>query len=321
MRDEDRSATIFKHKVPKHLGGYRLITKLGQGGMAAVFKALQVSMDREVALKVLAPSQAEDHHLRTRFMREARLAGRVQHQHVIACYDSGEANGYLFMAMELAEQGDVLALAQRCGGRLPERLALPLMRDCARGLDAIHRANLLHRDLKPANIFLSATMCAKLADLGVAKDVRRLTDSDQPAQSTIIGTPAYMAPEQARGRRPDFRSDIYALGATFFHLLTSRLPFLGATPQETMNLVMTRPSPDPGALVPHLTAETTRIIRRAMAKVPEDRHRSAAELLDEIETVLDPRPRSLWMDHSQFFPLGYSEELPRTAAALLRCPL
>jgi eukaryotic-like serine/threonine-protein kinase len=310
-------ATPGRHKVPKQIAGYRLIGKLGQGGMAAVFKAQQVAMDRIVALKVLAPAQIEDRNQRTRFMREARLIGRIQHQNVITCYEVGEHDGYLFMALEFAEQGDVLALARSLGGILPERLALGMLLDCANGLNAIHRAGLLHRDLKPANIFLFGQLQAKLADLGIAKEMRRLTDSDQSGAHTIIGSPAYMPPEQVLGGKPDARSDIYALGAGFFQLLTGRLPFPGTTAHETLSLVMKQPTPDPAKLVPTLSPGIAALIRRAMSKEPDQRQASAVELLDDVERLIesgrDDKPAAA---AAQPAPLDYANGVP---AALVRC--
>ncbi len=311
-------ATTNKHKVPRTIGGYRLVTKLGQGGMAAVFKAHQVAMDRHVALKVLAPAQVQDRNLRTRFMREARLIGRVQHDNVITCYEVGEAEGYLYMALELAEHGDALRLAKSLGGAVPERMALGLMRDSARGLMAIHRAGLLHRDIKPANIFLTQPTQAKLADMGVAKDIRRLTESDKAGISgahAIIGSPAYMPPEQALGARPDVRSDIYALGASFFQLLTGRVPYPGATAHETLAQLMNDPVPDPHALAPQLSPGIAALIRRCLAKEAIDRPKSAIEVLD----ALDPLTTRAGANDTLAWPAldrGYDAPSP----GLLRCP-
>ncbi|HYE05948.1 MAG TPA: serine/threonine-protein kinase [Planctomycetota bacterium] len=310
-------ATNLKHKVPRTIAGYRLVTKLGQGGMAAVFKAHQVAMDRHVALKVLAPAQVQDRNLRTRFMREARLIGRVQHDNVITCYEVGESDGYLFMALELAEHGDALRLAKSLGGAVPERMAIGLMRDSARGLMAIHRAGLLHRDIKPANIFLTQPTQAKLADMGVAKDIRRLTESDQGISGAhaIIGSPAYMPPEQALGARPDVRSDIYALGASFFQLLTGRLPYLGATAPETLALLMSQPVPDAQALAPHLSPGIGALLRRCLAKDAAGRPKSALEVLEE----LDPLTARAGASDTLAWPaLDRAYDAP--SPGLLRCP-
>lgn len=280
-------AITTRHKVPKEIGGYRLITKLGQGGMAAVFKALQVSMKRTVALKVLAPGQAQDPTIRARFIREAQLAGRIQHQNVISCYDIGEADGHMYMALELAEKGDVGALARELGGCIPERMGLSLMRDCIRGMDAIHRAGLLHRDVKPSNIFLKANMSAKLADLGVTREVRNATTGEAITSNAIVGSPAYMAPEQARGESPDFRGDIYSFGATFFHLLTGFLPYSGSTPKLTIELSMIEPTPDVRKHKPHISPSIASIIHKAMQKHRDDRQGSAIEVMEQVERLCE----------------------------------
>jgi len=314
------ATTSQRHKVPKQLGKYRLICKLGQGGMATVFKAQHVIMDRLVALKVLAPGQVQDSNLRTRFMREARLAGRVQHPHVIACYDIGEDHGHLYMALELAEHGDVLGLVRNQVGALPERLALVLMRDCALGLDGIHRVGLLHRDLKPANIFLTSPSTAKLADLGIAKDMRRVTASDAGSGSVIIGTPAYMAPEQARGERPDARSDLYALGATFFHLLTGRLPIEAASSKEVLALLRNRQILDPAQVAPFLAGRVVEIIRRAMAYDPDLRYTHALDLHADIELALAKPTQGVRLGTTRAALRGFDYEAGATVGVVVATP-
>jgi eukaryotic-like serine/threonine-protein kinase len=279
--------------VPRQLAGYRLLAKLGQGGMGAVFRAYQVSMNRMVALKVLPPDRAADPKLRARFINEARLSGRVQHQNVIACYDLGQDQGHWFMSLELVEKGDAAALAKDLGGALPERMALNLMRDCARGIDAIHRANLLHRDIKPSNIFLTANFSAKLADLGVAKDLRRGNSFSKAG--AILGTPAYMPPEQARGEAVDFRCDIYSLGASFYHLISGKMPFPAVGSKEMLAMLVEQPTPDLRSVMPNASAELAQLFARTMAKNRNERPRSALELLELIEPLCphasDPQRR------------------------------
>nr|MBA3938581.1 serine/threonine protein kinase [Planctomycetota bacterium] len=201
-------------ELPAAIGGYRILARLGAGGMATVYRALQVGLQREVALKVVAQHLAGDADFGERFLREARAGALVNHVNVVACYDAGRADGQLYMAMELVSGGDLAQLLERKGGTLDEALALNLMRDSAAGLEAIEAAGLIHRDLKPANIFLTERGVAKLADLGLV----RFTGDDRVTQpGMVMGTPAYISPEQARGVADvDIRTDIYSLGASLY---------------------------------------------------------------------------------------------------------
>ena len=204
---------------PRVIAGFRLIKPLGQGGMATVYLASQISLAREVALKLISPQIAANPEAAERFLREARVAAAVNHPNVISIIDVGQADGQLFMALELVTGGDAAQLAVRFGGVLPEVRALELLIDCTKGLQALFEARLLHRDLKPANIFITKDGIAKLGDLGLA----RSEDGDDRMTTTghLVGTPAFMSPEQASGEGViDIRSDIYALGATLFALVT-----------------------------------------------------------------------------------------------------
>nr|MBA3847805.1 serine/threonine protein kinase [Planctomycetota bacterium] len=214
-------------KDPTAIADFKILGKLGQGGMATVYKAVQLRMHREVALKVIDPQFAINKEFCERFIREARVAGQINHPNVITCHDVGQDKGYLYMALELVTGGDAAQVAQQDGGRLSEARALRVLIDAVRGLAALTRAGLIHRDIKPANIFITEDGVAKLADLGLARpseDSERMTNAGMP-----VGTPAYMSPEQAAGEEAiDCRSDIYALGATLFALLTGQSPFQGA---------------------------------------------------------------------------------------------
>ena len=278
-----RGQTEAAYSPGDRIGDFELIELLGQGGMGAVYRARELGLEREVALKLVSPAIARDPEARQRFLREARSAAAVNHPNVITILrvDDGEV---LFMALELLPGGDADDLRRAAGGRLSERRALEIGRDCARGLSAIDARNLVHRDLKPANVFLSADGAAKLADLGLA---RTQSGDDRMTQTgMIVGTPAFMSPEQADGDEVDIRSDVYALGATLFQLVTGRPPFEGKSPLSVVAKVLTAPTPDPRDLVPELSATTGALIRKAMAKERAERFQTPAELASALEGAL-----------------------------------
>jgi formylglycine-generating enzyme required for sulfatase activity/serine/threonine protein kinase len=269
---------------PRTIAGFRIMRKLGQGGMGTVYLAVQVSLQREVALKIIAPQIAADREAAERFVREARIAAAVNHPNIIGIIDAGEDGGQLFMALELITGGDASQLAARFNGVLPEARALEIIADCCRGLQALYEARLIHRDIKPANIFITGEGVAKLADLGLARSEGG--DDRLTVSGFAVGTPAFMSPEQANGEAGiDIRSDIYALGATLFALATGSQPFTGKGPFAIAAKVLTQPVPDPRALNPALSPATAAVILRAMAKKAEQRFQTPDELRLAIEAA------------------------------------
>jgi len=267
------------------VAGYRLLSKLGEGGMGQVFKAHQISMDRTVALKVLAPQYAKNPGFIERFQREARAAGKIVHPHVVTCFDVAQDGGRHVMALEYMPGGDAQQLARRSAGRLDWRRAAGIVRDCARGLQAIHAAGLVHRDIKPANIFLAEDGSAKLGDLGLA----RSTDGEDALTLTgsTLGTPAFMSPEQAEGRADlDIRTDTYALGATLYALISGTLPFQGTSALAIARNVVEAPVPDLRAVVPDVPQDLVGIVHTAMAKRREERYQEPQDLVLDLERVL-----------------------------------
>ncbi|HEX3135596.1 MAG TPA: serine/threonine-protein kinase, partial [Planctomycetota bacterium] len=270
---------------PRTIAGFRTIELLGRGGMASVYLAEQLSLGRQVALKIMAPHVAADAVGTERFLREARIAATVNHRNVIGIIDVGYADGCLYMALELVTGGDAARLAERFGGALPEARALELMLDCANGLQALFEARLVHRDIKPSNIFIGSDGVAKLGDLGLARTedgADRLTHT-----GLLIGTPAFMSPEQAgSGEAIDIRSDIYSLGATLFTLVTGRPPFTGSNPIAIAAKALTEPVPDPRSLIPSLTSTTAKLIQRTLQKSPAQRFQTPRELIEAIRQAL-----------------------------------
>ncbi len=273
------------------VGMYRITGQLGKGGMAVVYRAVHAALGREVALKVVSPQFAEDPTFRSRFLREAQVAARINHPNVVTCFDAGEGDGRLFMALELVTGGDLLDLLDRRGGRLDEVLALGLMRDALAGLEAVEAAGLVHRDIKPANIFITDGGQAKVADLGLA----RVSGNDQVTQpGVIMGTPAYIAPEQANGVPDlDIRADLYSLGASLYHLLTGQPPFSSDSAVATLIKALNEPVPDPAILRPDLTPGCRTLILRLMEKDRNRRHVSARQAREEVETLLTGRQPEL----------------------------
>ncbi len=273
---------------PQAIGGFKIVGKLGQGGMGTVYRALQVSMNREVALKVISKQYASDPAFCDRFLREARAAGAVNHPNVITCFDVGQADGWLYMALELMTGGDAAGLAKKTGNRLDEARALRIIADCARGLMALKRAGLIHRDIKPANIFISEDGIAKLADLGLARSTSG--DDRMTMTGAAMGTPAFMSPEQASGEATlDLRTDIYALGASMFALVTGDIPFKGASAFAVVAKVINDAVPDPRSLHSAVTDGCAAIILTAMAKDRDRRYANPEAMIEDIERVLTGR--------------------------------
>jgi serine/threonine protein kinase len=275
---------VASDSLPERIGNFLIIGRLGQGGMATVYRAEQGALKRQVALKVVLPAHASDPAFRERFLREAQASAAINHPNVITCYDAGEADGQLYMAMELVGGGDLLSLMERRGGRLDEAQVFALAHDCLAGLEAIASAGLIHRDVKPANIFLTDRGQAKIADLGL---VRPLQGDQQGEAGLILGTPAYIAPEQANSIPDlDIRADLYSLGATIFHLLTGTTVYSGDGPVAMLLKVMKEPLPDPRSRRPDLSAAGTSVIMRLMAKDRAQRYPDPQSAREDVGRLL-----------------------------------
>ncbi|HKZ54159.1 MAG TPA: protein kinase [Anaerolineales bacterium] len=257
------------------LGPYRILEPIGQGGMAMVYKAYHAAMDRYVAVKVLPRQLAENPDFAGRFQQEARTIAKLEHKHILPVYDYGESNGVTYLVMRYLDAG---TLKDRMRGH---PLALEeidrLFSDLAEALSYAHLRNVVHRDLKPSNVLLDRHGDVFLTDFGVAKLL------EGTAQFThtggIIGTPAYMSPEQAQGRPVDQRSDIYSLGIVLFQMLTGRVPFEAETPLAVIIKLLNDPLPAPSSLRPDLPPAFEQVLLKALAKNPEDRFHSVEELL------------------------------------------
>ncbi|MCY3019265.1 MAG: PA14 domain-containing protein [Planctomycetota bacterium] len=271
----------------KEIGGFELLGKIGQGGMGTVFRARQRSLDRIVALKILAPSIAKDAEFLERFQREARASAKLSHVNVVLGIDVGKdpATGLWYFAMELVDGPSLKQVLQE-QRVVPERRALEIARQAAYGLECIARHGMVHRDIKPDNILLTSQGEAKLADLGLARQIR--DDASLTQSGSTVGTPHYMAPEQVRGLKDkiDIRTDIYGLGATLFHLVTGRTPFDGPTAAAIMSRHLTEPVPKANRVNPEVSEGCSRLIEWMMQKKREDRIQTPAALLEQIGKVL-----------------------------------
>ncbi|HET9248989.1 MAG TPA: BMP family ABC transporter substrate-binding protein [Actinomycetota bacterium] len=271
------------------VASYRIVRILGRGGMSVVYLAEHDWLQRKVALKVLAPQLADDERFRERFVRESRLAASLDHPNVIPIYEAGAAGGDLFIAMRFVEGSDLRTLLHEEGALEPAR-AIGILRQVASALDAAHEQGLVHRDVKPANVLLARPRGSEpvehvyLSDFGLTK--RSASDSAVTGTGQFVGTLDYAAPEQFKGETPDARTDVYALGCVLFECLTGRPPFRSGNDAGLMYAHLQEPPPLVTGERPDLPREIDRVVERAMAKSPEDRPRSARELVDDAARAL-----------------------------------
>jgi predicted Ser/Thr protein kinase len=264
------------------LGPYRVLAVLGCGGMGVVYKAEDPQLARPVALKAMLPGLAASPQARERFLREARAAAAVKHDHVVTIYQVGEDRGVPFLAMEFLE-GQALDARLRREGRLPVVEVLRVGREIAEGLAAAHDRGLTHRDIKPANVWLEAPRGrVKILDFGLA---RAAADQQLTQTGAIVGTPAFMSPEQARGQPADHRSDLFSLGCVLYRMTTGEQPFKGSDPISTMVAVATETPAPPRSLNPAAPPALAGLIDRLLDKDPTGRPASAGAVAGELETI------------------------------------
>ncbi len=271
------------------LGGFRIERLIGAGGMGEVYLARQLSMDRPVALKILA-EHARSREDKERFIQEVRTLARLEHPNIVTAHEAGEDGGHLYLAMGYVN-GEALDRRLASQGRVPEREALKIVRKVGKALEyAWSEHRMLHRDIKPGNILIDAHGEPKLVDLGLAHTVRT-AESGPVDHPHVAGTPNYMSPEQAEGRDDlDCRSDIYALGATLYHMLTGQLPYAADTPDETLRLKFAEPLPDPRSYNPQLSPSCVALLTGMLAHERPDRYSTWKELLVDVDRVLSGKP-------------------------------
>ena len=260
------------------LADFRIEDVVGRGGMGVVYRAVQLSLGRPVALKLIAPHLADDEGFRERFFRESRLAASIDHPHIVPVYGAGEEDGVAYIAMRFVE-GVNLREEITASGRVEPRRAARLVQQVGSALDSAHERGLVHRDVKPANVLISrhgGSEHVYLTDFGVTK--RRASTHSVTDTGEFVGTLDYVAPEQLRGEAVDGRADIYSLGGVLYHCLTGEVPFPGEDELATMWAHASDPPPVASDVVPEVPSALSEVVLRAMAKAPEDRFASAGEL-------------------------------------------
>lgn len=270
--------------------GFDIIDKIGEGGIATIWKARQASLDRIVAIKMLKPESVADSNEVQDFMREAMTTAKVKHPNIIQIYDAAEHEGAYYFVLEFVD-GLTLADILHRDGKLSPRKTLRSARSVASALDyAWEKANIVHRDIKPGNIMIDSDGAVKLADLGLAKMVDPAKLSAQIEEGRIEGTPNYISPEQAMcSSALDCRSDMYSLGATIYHMATGRMPFASSAPMEALELHKTGYLPNPRDIEPSLPLGLCQLIRKLMMKDPANRCDNWKEVVAEIDKCLSGR--------------------------------
>ncbi|MDP9122229.1 MAG: serine/threonine protein kinase, partial [Acidobacteriota bacterium] len=267
--------------IGKVVGNYRVLEKVGEGGMGTVYRALDLMLEREAALKVIRPELTLDLEALERFGAEARLLARVNHPAIAAIYSFFLHGENLFLALEYV-RGESLGRLLRREGALSWERAVALLGYALDGIAEAHRAGIVHRDLKPDNLMITDAGTVKVMDFGIAREVD--TSRGLTRTGFMIGTLRYMSPEQIREHPVDRRTDIYALGVVLFEMLTGRLPFDGGSDFGILRSHVEEPPPAPRSLVPELPEWLDHAILRALAKDPADRFQSIEELQQFLAT-------------------------------------
>ena len=272
----------------KELGQYRIVAPFGEGGMASVYKAFQPGTERYVALKILPQHYANEATFHERFQQEAQIIAKFQHPHILPVFDYGEQDNFAYLVMPLIEGGTLAKLIN--GGTLELSQVRTIISQIGDALDYAHSYGVVHRDVKPTNILIDERQNALLTDFGISKiigDMINLTGTGQ-----IIGTPAYMSPEQIKGELIDGRSDIYSLGIVLYEMVTGRTPYRADTPPALYVKHLLDPLPPPSTIIPDLPEPVEKVILKSLAKDPNDRYQTAAEMVQAIKRAIGVGPRA-----------------------------
>ncbi len=283
-QDEAISRRWRKLELPATIGDYQLLAEIGRGGMGVVFRARQISLDREVAVKMILRGRLASDIDLSRFLAEASSTARLQHPNIVPVYEVGDIEGRPFFSMKFIDGetlGDKLA-----DGPLPEREAAQLLAVIALAIGFAHSQGVMHRDLKPTNIIIDSAGTPMVSDFGLAK--RFGVENDLTRSGVVVGTPSYMSPEQASGRRESVgpSSDIYSLGCVLYHALTGRPPLVAESMMELVMLVLEQDPTPPRALRPRLDRDLEMIVIRCLQKPPDLRYDTAVDLANDLEAFL-----------------------------------
>ncbi len=300
------------------LGPYRVLRELGRGGMGAVYLGFDERLKRKVALKVMLPKYAAVASSKNRFLREARAAAGITHDHIVTIYEADEHGGTPFMAMQLL-QGYPLDVYLKKNPRLQLGELLRIGREMALGLAAAHSVGLIHRDIKPGNIWLEAPNGrVKILDFGLAKPTEdQKVDGELTATGVIVGTPAYMPPEQARGAKADFRADLFSLGVVLYRLATGTMPFHGDTMMAMLAAVIADDPPPVRELNPDIPEPLAKLIHEMLEKKPQNRPKSADEVAERLQQIQLGTAAAISLP-MQVIPL---DALPTTTYAASSAPI
>ena len=285
LKDVIKESKVAAHQIP----GYKVLGKIGAGAMAVVYKAKQLSLNRTVAIKVLPKRFSENSEYVERFYKEGQAAGKLNHNNIVQAFDVGEAGGYHYFVMEYVE-GKTLYDDLAAGKVFGEDEALDIIMQVAHALAHAHARGLIHRDVKPKNIMINTSGVIKLADMGLARETTDI-EAAQTEAGKAYGTPYYISPEQIRGEIDiDGRADIYSLGATLYHLVTGRVPFMADDPATVMKKHLREKLIPPDYINTSLSAGISEIVEVMMAKRKEDRYSNVEELLTDLDAVRKGQP-------------------------------
>ncbi len=300
--------------VGEKIGGYEIISKVGEGGLGVVYKARQLSMGRTVALKVLHEKWLSDDEFRKRFLVEARLVGRLSHPNLIQVIDVGRHRNQLYYSMEFIDGITVERMVDGEGGPLPLPQALDIICQVASALEHLAGRKIVHRDVKPGNIMVTKKGVAKLGDFGFVKSS---LDAVLSPDGEILGTPDYISPEAANGDQDiDYRSDIYSLGVTFYHMVCGKPPFSGSS-TEVLDSHIFKKAPEVRDLLPDAPRLLSDIIGKMMAKKPAQRYQSYQELFNDLQLLRQQVAPTTATPTAQLPAISSSEEKIRLLITLL----
>lgn len=272
--------------IPSRISHYKIISKIGKGGMGDIYKAIQEPLNRVVALKVLPPQLSRDDEFAKRFEIEAKAISLLQHQNIVSIYEYGEEDGLRFFAMQFVDGADLARHIDQ-PKPLPISEIIDFSKQICRGLRYAHSCNIIHRDIKPQNVLIEKSGVARLSDFGIAKI---FSGTDITLTGSAVGTPEYMSPEQAQGKKLDAQTDIYSMGIVMYEMLTKKPPFIGNNPMAVA-YKQVHELPAPPSLKRRDTPKRLElIILKAIKKDKHERYASVGELLEHLDSV-DPEER------------------------------
>lgn len=291
----------------EYVGPYKIIERLGHGGMATVWKGYHPPLERYVAIKVLHPAFVDDAAFLERFHKEAKIVARLVHPHIVPVYDFSEEDGMPYLVMRYVEGETLRTVLRR--GPLPLRRILEVLRPAGEALAYAHGQGVLHRDIKPSNIMETPEGGVFLTDFGLA---RMMEDVDAAfSRDMMVGTPQYISPEQARGEELDRGTDIYSLGVVLFEMLTRRVPFEGDTAQAIIRDQIFSPPPRPSQFAPTIHEAVERVVLKALAKERGDRYGSVEEMMAAFESAVQeaafPSPERAFVAPPSMAPQAITE--------------